>query len=105
MVAIEKTTISLGRAFSIMIFVISTIFGVYQAAMKGVSDGFEKANERTSALEKEVRENQIANNLRFQSLEINLDHTNNNVNSIKTYLSEGSRPEDVRLKNYNTKRN
>lgn len=109
MTSIEKATITVGKAAVIIIAIVSfviTVMGVYYAAINGVREGFNRVDKRIDAIESKTNE-------RFKELEVSVDHANNRIvdmdrtinAAISTYLSEGNKPDDVRRRNYNYKRN
>ena len=109
MTSIEKTTITIGKAATVTVFIVSfvvTTLGVYYAAMNGIRDGFEKYNDRLNEMENK-------NNLRFQALEIHDSHLDNKLidinntvnNAVSTYLSEGNKPDEGKRTSYDNRRN
>jgi predicted PurR-regulated permease PerM len=109
MTSIEKSTITVGKAAIITVSVCSfviMVMGVYYAALNGVREGFDRVDKRIDNIENKYNE-------RFQKIEISVHHASSKVmdldrtvnTAINTYISEGTKPDEIRRKNYNTRRN
>lgn len=93
MTSIDKTTISIGKAVTVMVFIASTIVSglvAYYSAINGVKQGFHE-------ISLEIKDLQGENNLQNVLISGNTKNIEFNYSLIKD-LQEAIKPEEIEIK-------